>query len=201
MHPNPAVDPPSLTPTLTPEPEHEGVAPRKPRWRIPAGVLAVLMLLLGGTWLAHHNDEDASQAPRAAPPIDLENLTPGQPRISLAALRGRPVVVNFWATWCVPCRSELPAFEAEHEALGDRVVFMGVNHQDSREYATELFSRVGVRYPSGYDPTGATATAFGLYGMPTTVLIDPDGRIVEQHTGELSRDRLDELLRTKLHIA
>ena len=64
--------------------------------------------------------------------FDLENLREGGPRLRLADYRGRPVVVNVWASWCVPCRREMPVFEDAYRRYRDRVVFLGVNHQDSR---------------------------------------------------------------------
>jgi thiol-disulfide isomerase/thioredoxin len=162
--------------------------------------VTAMALLLAGTWALSTFRASQDVSPGAAPPIEIDNLDPGQPPISLAGYRGRAVVVNFWATWCVPCRTELPAFQQEHTALGDRAVFLGVNTQDNRDYARALLRDLGVAYPSGFDPAGTVAGAYGLYGMPTTVLVDPTGQIAERHTGELTRDHLDELIRTKLDL-
>ncbi|MGH9268647.1 MAG: TlpA family protein disulfide reductase [Acidimicrobiales bacterium] len=126
----------------------------------------------------------------AAPRFALPNLEKGGSEVSLAALAGRPAVINFWASWCVPCRREMPAFETVYEEVGGDVAFVGVNHLDSRAIALDLVAETGITYPSGYDPQGTVAFDFGLYGMPTTVFVDADGTILEQHTGELSRDAL-----------
>lgn len=126
----------------------------------------------------------------SAPVFSLPNVEDGGPQVSLSALAGRPVVINFWASWCVPCRREMPAFESVYEEVGDDVAFIGVNHQDSRRLALELIGETGIAYPSGYDPQGTVAFSFGLYGMPTTVFVDADGTILEQRTGELTRDEL-----------
>lgn len=120
----------------------------------------------------------------------LENLRQGGPTVSLAQYRGRPVVVNFFASWCVPCRREMPGFEAVYEKVGDRVAFVGVNHQDNREGALELLSDTGVRYPSGFDPDGKVAASYGLFGMPTTLFISDQGAVLERRTGEISEKEL-----------
>lgn len=133
-----------------------------------------------------------------APSIRLPDLVDAAQTVELSDVAGRPVVLNFWASWCVPCRREMPAFQAVHERLGDQVAFLGVNHQDSRSDALALLAETGVTYPSGHDPQGNVARAYGLFGMPTTVFISPDGDILARRTGEMSADELrrtiDELL-------
>jgi cytochrome c biogenesis protein CcmG/thiol:disulfide interchange protein DsbE len=127
----------------------------------------------------------------SAPAFELDNVHPGEAPVSLAAARGKPVVLNFWASWCVPCRREMPSFQAVHEATKERVTFLGVNNQDQRGPALRLLAETGVRYSSGYDPAGEVALAYGLYGMPTTVFISADGQLLERKTGEISRDQLE----------
>jgi cytochrome c biogenesis protein CcmG/thiol:disulfide interchange protein DsbE len=100
------------------------------------------------------------------------------------------VVLNFWASWCVPCRKEMPALQEASEEVQGRVAFVGVNHQDSRGEALKFLEETGVRFPAAYDPEGRTATAYGLFGMPTTIFISPDGRILERHRGEISEAEL-----------
>ena len=125
-----------------------------------------------------------------APGFALDNLVEGGSRVALDDLRGQPVVLNFWASWCVPCRREMPLLASAHRRVGDDVVFVGVNHQDSRSAALDLVAETGVAYTSGFDPDGGVARSYGLFGLPTTVFISPQGQIVEQHTGELSMDQL-----------
>lgn len=126
----------------------------------------------------------------AAAPFTLENVRPGEDPVALEALRGKPVVVNFWASWCVPCRREMPAFESVYEAVGDRVAFLGVNHKDYRNSALDFLRQAGTRYPSGFDPAGTVATRYGIVGMPTTLFISGDGRLLEQRPGEISSEEL-----------
>jgi cytochrome c biogenesis protein CcmG/thiol:disulfide interchange protein DsbE len=132
---------------------------------------------------------------KVAPDFKLENVRRGETPVSLTEYRGRPVVLNFFASWCVPCRREMPSFEAVHQRLGRRVAFVGVNHQDQRPGALDVLEETGVSYPAGFDPTGSVAAAYGLYGMPTTVFISPEGRVLERHTGELSAQVLEGTIR------
>lgn len=131
-----------------------------------------------------------SSAARTAPTFEVADLRDEAATIDLRDLRGRPVVLNFWASWCVPCRKEMPAFQAVHRRTGDDVAFLGINHQDSRDDALDLLRSAGVSYPSGFDPKGSVARAYGLYGMPTTVFISTDGRILATRTGELTESQL-----------
>lgn len=129
-----------------------------------------------------------------APAFRLDNVLPGQPAVELAAFRGRPVVLNFWAAWCEPCKREMPAFQRVHREFGDRVAFVGVDGNDSRRNAIALLTETGVTYPSGYDPQDRVYRAFRLVGRPTTVFIGADGRIRGTSAGELEAEELRELL-------
>ena len=119
----------------------------------------------------------------------LDGLDTTTSSVSLVSLAGRPVVVNFWASWCVPCRTEMPALEAAHERFGGRVAFVGVDHQDDRASAVRLVAQTGVTYESGFDPQG-TVAAYGLYGLPTTLLVSADGVVVAEVTGAVTEQRL-----------
>ncbi len=101
-------------------------------------------------------------------------------------------MVNFFASWCGPCRKEMPAFQAVSEQLKGKVAFLGVNHRDDRQGGLELLGDTGVRYPTGYDPDGQIGAAYGLFGMPTTVFVGADGALLETHTGEMTRQQLEE---------
>lgn len=130
----------------------------------------------------------------AAPAFSVDQLQ-GSGKLSLASAGGRPVVLNFWASWCDPCKQEMPAFEAEHKVLGDRVAFVGIDTKDNHDDGVAFLQRVGVDYLAGFDLLGATADKYGLIGMPTTFLIRPDGQVVYRHTGGLSQATLDGLVR------
>ena len=131
----------------------------------------------------------------AAPNFTLANLQDGKDAISLASYRGKPVLVNFWATWCVPCKDEMPLLEAAHKKWGSKVQFIGIDRQDYRPDALAFVQRTHVTYPSAYDPDGTLDGSYRLRGMPTSVFIDRNGRIVQRVTGPLTRAQLDDGLK------
>jgi cytochrome c biogenesis protein CcmG/thiol:disulfide interchange protein DsbE len=139
----------------------------------------------------------------AAPGFALAELSDSSATLSLAQLRGRPVLVNFWASWCVPCHKEAPLLEAAYRRVGGRVAFVGVDTNDTRAAALSFLHQFGVTYPSVYDPHGTAATAYGLFGLPTTVFVSPKGRILERNIGALSSGSLTQgialLLRSARH--
>jgi thiol-disulfide isomerase/thioredoxin len=113
----------------------------------------------------------------------------------IEALRGYPIVVNVWASWCGPCREEAPLLAAAHRSLGDRVRFVGVDVLDERDSARAFMHRYGWSYPSVSDPTGAIRDGLGLLGQPVTLFYDADGELLDTWTGPLSQQALD----TDLH--
>jgi cytochrome c biogenesis protein CcmG/thiol:disulfide interchange protein DsbE len=119
--------------------------------------------------------------------------------ITLAAYEGRPLVVNFWASWCPSCVAEMSAaFLPAQEGLGDQVAFLGMNIQDERTKALELVAETGVLFDLAEDPTGALYTTLGGLGMPFTIFISDDGQILDVHNGPLTEgqlvDRITEVL-------
>lgn len=118
---------------------------------------------------------------------------------NLADFAGRPLVVNFWASWCPACVAEMPDFETVHARLGDEVVFLGLAMQESDEAAArDLIEQTGVTYLLGRDPDGSIFSTFGGFAMPTTVFIDEHGNIAATHPGALFADDLEATIRTHL---
>lgn len=124
----------------------------------------------------------------------LAGLGPDAAVVDLASLRGRPVVVNFFASTCGPCVREMPALEADHQAFGDQVAFVGVAVNDRVDDALELAAETGVTYPLTADPTGEVFAASGSIHMPTTLVLDADGEVVHRLVGELEGDELRDAL-------
>lgn len=156
---------------------------------VVAGLVAIL--LRPG---ARPEQARVSGAGGPAPTFELPNLVRGEGPISLASYRGRPVVLNFWASWCDPCRREMPAFEAAHRRLGDRVAFLGIDRQDARDDGLKMRAQTRVTYPSAYDVDGSLDQAYRLRGMPSTIFLAADGRILAHVSGEVTAGRLDGLL-------
>lgn len=124
---------------------------------------------------------------RPAPAFELPALD-GSGTISLRELRGNVVVLNFWASWCGPCRAEAPHLQATWEEYRSRGVrFLGVNYRDDRAAARAYEDEFGITYPSVFDPAGQLAFSYELIGLPTTFVIGPDGMLVYKFTGKIDR--------------
>ena len=110
----------------------------------------------------------------------LYNGTPGQ-TIHLAALKGRPVVINFFASWCVPCEAEAPILEASAQKYaGQRVVFVGIVYQDTEQNSLDFARQYTLTYAIGGDPGGDIAIAYGVTGVPETVFINRQGVVADK---------------------
>ena len=135
---------------------------------------------------------------RPAPDFRLPALD-GSGEIAMSDFRGDVVVLNFWATWCGPCRREAPGLQSTWDAYRDGGVrFLGVNYRDDRAAAREYEREFGITYPSVFDPAGELAFSYELVGLPTTFIIDRDGRIVYRFVGYIDaailQDALDDVL-------
>lgn len=113
--------------------------------------------------------------------------------------KGKPVLINFFASWCLPCREEMPVLEKiVHEYQPKGVVFLGIAVDDTEEKMKDFIARYNVTFPVGLDKTADIQKAFGLYGIPTTYFIDSKGVISYSHSGvvteELLQHELDKLL-------
>lgn len=120
---------------------------------------------------------------RPAPDFSLTLFGTGE-TLRLSDLRGKVVVLNFWASWCPPCRQEAPTFQRVWETYKDRgVVFVGVDIWDTDEDAAAFLREFGITYPTGPDPNGEIAIDYGLTGIPETYFITRDGMIAQKAIG------------------
>lgn len=114
----------------------------------------------------------------ALPRLDTEGT------LSLASLRGQVVVINFWASWCIPCKDEAPAIEATWQRYKNRgVVFVGINVQDLTPKAMQFIRDTGASYPNVRSKDNTTYRAYGLTGVPETFFVNREGRIVKKFPG------------------
>ena len=132
--------------------------------------------------------------PRPAPAFSLRPVGGGTP-LGTAELRGKPAVVNFWATWCVPCYQEHGVLTRAARALEGRVRFVGVVYEDSEENVMGFVREQGSSYPSLLDDDGKTAIAYGIFGVPETFFLDAGGTVVSKFVGPLDDARLSAELR------
>ena len=134
----------------------------------------------------------------AAPRFTLPRLD-GRGDFSLASLRGKVVVVNFWATWCDPCTREAPVLASAHRRWSKQgVEFVGVDVKDFTGDARKFVRKRGLTYVHVRDPVAKTALEYDVLRYPETFLIGPEHRIVERIQGELTRDELDEAIERAL---
>jgi thiol-disulfide isomerase/thioredoxin len=143
--------------------------------------LTLPVLLLG----ASGGSDDAEAR---LPDIEVQTLRGGE-AFRLDELEG-PAVVNLWATWCAPCKRELPEFEAVHRSMAGEVTFVGVNIGDDGDEAADYLDDLGITYDQYLDEDSELTAALKTATLPMTVIIDADDRITLRHIGPLDQDEL-----------
>ncbi len=139
----------------------------------------------------------AARVSRPANDFTLPLFSGGE--ITLSSLKGDPVVINFWASWCDPCRDEAPALEKAWQLYRDRgVTFIGVDLQDTEEAALAFIEEFGITYPNGPDLNGRIMIDYGVGGIPVTFFVDREGMIASRWVGPVDEnmlvERIEELL-------
>ena len=131
---------------------------------------------------------------RPAPELPRQVLVP--PRVRIADLRGKPAIVNFWASWCRPCKREAPEFERLYRSLGGKASVVGVDWGDGAGGARAFIRRYGWTFPNLRDGDNSVGNRFGLVGLPTTFILDSRGRIAVKITGPQTVPKVEAALRS-----
>ena len=183
--------------------------------KIVLGILLALVLLLGAAYLLYaklgssiapnqlsaQGAQDSaggapgvsSQQPQPVPAPDFTVYDGDGNAVHLSDYVGKPVVMNFWASWCGPCQMEMPDFQAKHEELGGEVQFLMINMTGGRETldsAQKFIAEQGYTFPVFYDTDSDAAITYGAYSLPTTYFIDAEGNAVAQATGAINGEIL-----------
>ncbi len=173
---------------------------------VAAAAVAVAGLVAAGFLLARKSSgSGGEQADRVAllqeakrrrlPEIEAPTLSPPPARLALAALRGKPLFVDVWASWCTACREEAPALARLAHRYARAVRFVGIDTQDSAAAAQAFVRRYGLLFPHLLDPKSTLAAKLGVFGVPTVYLVDRRGRIAATIIGKRDERTFDAYLR------
>ncbi len=162
--------------------------------------IGLLVLVLAKGFGRNPREVPFGMKGKAAPAFTLQDLTTGE-TVSLEALDGKPVVINFWASWCGPCKLEHPNLEWAARTYGQQVHFLGMIFEDTPENARRFLAQYKPGYRHLVDPNSLTAVRFGAAGVPETYFITREGTIHDKYQGPIPRDVLAGHIRTLLAAA
>jgi cytochrome c biogenesis protein CcmG, thiol:disulfide interchange protein DsbE len=158
------------------------------RRRVSLGALVALAAVIALIVAEVTTSGSGKGSARPAPALPSQVLS--APRETLASLRGKPAFVNFWASWCTPCKQEAPVLERFAKSLHRRATLLGVDFNDAPDNARTFIAHYGLTYPILRDGSGAVADAYRLTGLPTTYVLNGDGEIVQTLRGPQKLDTL-----------
>ena len=133
-------------------------------------------------------------------PASLPCLTRDGAAVQVSAVHGRPEVINIWASWCGPCKQEIPLLQRMHVLAGSSVLFLGVDVRDKQAHALSFLHDQGATYPQAFDSTGSFPISLRMYGVPDTLVVDGTGHIVYRVAGPITEAELRSAL-TKAGVA
>ena len=169
----------------------------RPGW-MPSVLIGVLLIVGGGIGLllAASHSARLPGTPVAVPLPDVTLTSMEGKTVSLADLRGRPLLINFWATWCPPCQEEMPALERVDRKWRERgATVMAINFEEDGQAIRQYLAENGLSLPVFQDPVGEAAQLFDITYLPTTLFVDAEGVIRSRNEGPLSQGQMEAGLR------
>jgi len=159
--------------------------------------LAVVALVVGGLVFANSlpptplaADATVAGFESGAPAPDFTLRTPDGKLVSLVDFRGKPVVINFWATWCPPCRSEMPDMQQLSDERAGDLVILAVNMQEAPDPVRGFVEKYGLKFAIVLDTSGQVSQAYRVASLPTSVFVDREGKVSSSYTGALNRSAM-----------
>lgn len=174
--------------------------------------MALALFLFGGSFLDNFSGEEPADMPQITSPgqgtkasnLAINTLVAGDRAadfslldldgnvVSLHDFAGQPVVINFWATWCAPCRIEMPELQNAYDTYQDQdLVILAVNAQEEEQHVREFFAELGLTFPALLDSDGQVGGAYGAFGLPSTYFVNRSGEVTAVHRGILSEDQIE----------
>lgn len=164
------------------------------------GIAGMLLLLGGGFYWTEGNSPSLGRRSPLAAGQQAPDFTTHDTHGNVVTLReyhGRPVVLNFWATWCVPCRQELPVLQAVYAAYRDKgLVILAISQDvaEQKETVRSYVADLGITFPPLLDPEGRIAAHYNIFLLPSTIFINPAGTVVAVHLGPMTRPQIEKHL-------
>jgi peroxiredoxin len=159
-----------------------------------SALFVILVLTRSGPQAGPAQSGEIGLAPGQIAP-DFTTITVDGEAVSLADLRGSTVLLNFWATWCGPCRLEMPEFQRAYAQFAPRgFVVLAVNNSETADQITDFRAAFNLDFPLALDQAGEIQRQYAVFSYPSTWLLDPEGRILNRHFGPLTVDQIGDLL-------
>lgn len=152
----------------------------------------ILFTAVAACGLYSSNFTHTASAANAAPSFTVTNMR--DKSVSLASLKGKPVFVNFWATWCPPCVKEMPDIQKMYEKYGDKIQFVTINIDANKKEIKAFMDKHGFTMPVMMDSDGSASAAYSLQAIPVSYIIDSEGNLLNQHLGAMNYSELENFI-------